>query len=159
MAALARIGTKGFWFFDGTGRMFQCMTLNTTWPIQESKSDFFMTARVLLVADHSVMQEGLRVLLGREDDIKVVGVAGDGRTAVEMAPDHFEKTKSSISEGQYQTFAHRLAPGWLLSSWAKGIPDYSGTVGRGVPAGTSGFHGRLNQGACNPSGQVMHPGT
>ena len=43
-----------------------------------------MTARVLLVADHSVMQEGLRVLLGREDDIKVVGVAGDGRTAVEM---------------------------------------------------------------------------
>ena len=72
------------------------MTLNTTWPIQESKSDFFMTARVLLVADHSVMQEGLRVLLGREDDIKVVGVAGDGRTAVEMAPDHFERQKAAF---------------------------------------------------------------
>lgn len=43
-----------------------------------------MTIRVLVVDDHSVVREGLRVLLGTLD-IAVVGVAEDGRSAVREA--------------------------------------------------------------------------
>jgi two-component system, NarL family, response regulator NreC len=38
--------------------------------------------RVVLVDDHAVVRSGLRLLLDAEDDIEVVGEAGDGRNAV-----------------------------------------------------------------------------
>ena len=38
---------------------------------------------VLLVEDHTVVREGLRALLTAEDDIEVVGEAGNGREAVQ----------------------------------------------------------------------------
>jgi len=41
--------------------------------------------RVLLADDHSVMREGLRQLLEMEPDIRIVGEAADGETAVELA--------------------------------------------------------------------------
>lgn len=41
--------------------------------------------RVLLVDDHSVLRDGLRVLLELEDDIQVVGEAANGREAIEQA--------------------------------------------------------------------------
>ena len=39
----------------------------------------------LLVDDHTLIRQGVRVLLEAEDDIAVVGEAQDGRQAVEMA--------------------------------------------------------------------------
>jgi DNA-binding NarL/FixJ family response regulator len=41
-----------------------------------------MTIRVVLVDDHAVVRAGLRLLLESEDDIEVVGEAGDAREAV-----------------------------------------------------------------------------
>ena len=44
-----------------------------------------MRLRVLLVDDHTVVRQGLRRILEAGADIQVVGEAGDGRTAAEMA--------------------------------------------------------------------------
>lgn len=44
-----------------------------------------MNTRVLLVDDHEMMRDGLRLMLKRKPGIEVVGVAGDGQTAVELA--------------------------------------------------------------------------
>ncbi|MBU0513447.1 MAG: response regulator, partial [Proteobacteria bacterium] len=41
--------------------------------------------RVLVVDDHAVFRESLKVLLETRGDLRVVGLAGDGREAVEMA--------------------------------------------------------------------------
>ncbi len=44
--------------------------------------------KVLLVDDHSMLREGLRALLECEDDLRVVGEAGDGHAAVSQALAH-----------------------------------------------------------------------
>ncbi len=44
-----------------------------------------MTIRILLADDHVVMRNGLRLLLERQSNLKVVGEAADGRQAVELA--------------------------------------------------------------------------
>ena len=44
-----------------------------------------MSATVLLVDDHPVFRKGLRLLLEEEEDLSVVGEAGDGEAAVELA--------------------------------------------------------------------------
>jgi DNA-binding NarL/FixJ family response regulator len=41
--------------------------------------------RVLLVDDHTVVRQGLRRILETDDEIEIVGEAGDGRSAVDMA--------------------------------------------------------------------------
>jgi NarL family two-component system response regulator LiaR len=41
--------------------------------------------RVMIVDDHSVVREGLRMFLGRDPELSVVGEAEDGREAVECA--------------------------------------------------------------------------
>jgi two-component system response regulator NreC len=41
-----------------------------------------MAARVLIVDDHAVVRSGLKLLLAAEDEIEVVGEAGDAREAV-----------------------------------------------------------------------------
>ena len=41
-----------------------------------------MTINVFLADDHTVVRDGLRFLLEAQDDIRVVGVAGNGREAV-----------------------------------------------------------------------------
>jgi DNA-binding NarL/FixJ family response regulator len=43
------------------------------------------TLRVLLVDDHQVVREGLAALLGEQQDLEIVGQAGDGREAVDLA--------------------------------------------------------------------------
>jgi two-component system, NarL family, response regulator NreC len=44
-----------------------------------------MTIRVLIVDDHALVRTGLRLLLEREEDIEVVGEAGDGDAGVRAA--------------------------------------------------------------------------
>ncbi len=41
--------------------------------------------KVLLVDDHAILREGLRMLLGCQPDIEVIGEAGDGREALDKA--------------------------------------------------------------------------
>ena len=41
--------------------------------------------RLLLVDDHEIVREGLRTLLEQEDDLEVVGEAGDGEAALRLA--------------------------------------------------------------------------
>jgi DNA-binding NarL/FixJ family response regulator len=41
--------------------------------------------RILLADDHTIVRQGLRALLAEEDDLRVVGEAGDGRSALEAA--------------------------------------------------------------------------
>jgi DNA-binding NarL/FixJ family response regulator len=44
-----------------------------------------MSISILLADDHRVVREGLRALLERHDDLKVVGEAADGQEAVKLA--------------------------------------------------------------------------
>jgi NarL family two-component system response regulator LiaR len=44
-----------------------------------------MAIRVLIVDDHSVVREGLRMFLARDPDLEVVGEAADGVEAIEQA--------------------------------------------------------------------------
>lgn len=46
-----------------------------------------MTIRIVLADDHEIMREGLNALLNRCSRMEVVGLAGDGRTAVSLAKD------------------------------------------------------------------------
>ena len=41
--------------------------------------------RVLVVDDHAIVRDGIRALLGRAEDIEVVGEAGGGRDAIALA--------------------------------------------------------------------------
>ena len=43
--------------------------------------------RVLIVDDHAVVREGVRQLLNAQPDLEVVGEAGDGREALDLARD------------------------------------------------------------------------
>jgi len=44
-----------------------------------------METKVLLVDDHTILREGLRMVLDAQPQIKVIGEADDGRQAVELA--------------------------------------------------------------------------
>jgi DNA-binding NarL/FixJ family response regulator len=44
-----------------------------------------MVIRVLIVDDHSVVREGLRMFLARDSDLEVVGEAADGAEAIQQA--------------------------------------------------------------------------
>ncbi len=41
--------------------------------------------KVLLVDDHAIMRDGIRALLSLDDDIEIVGEAGEGKEAIEKA--------------------------------------------------------------------------
>jgi DNA-binding NarL/FixJ family response regulator len=47
--------------------------------------EFTMTIRLLLIDDHAVVREGLRMFLSLDPDLEVVGEAQDGRQGIEMA--------------------------------------------------------------------------
>lgn len=56
-----------------------------TRPPKRKAADEKRRIRVLLVDDHSVMRQGLAMLLGEESDIEVIGEAADGLDAIEAA--------------------------------------------------------------------------
>lgn len=43
-----------------------------------------MTIRIILADDHTIVREGIRSLLDKEDDIEIIAEATDGRAAVEL---------------------------------------------------------------------------
>jgi len=43
-----------------------------------------MNIRVLVADDHAIIREGLRVMLGNQPDMEVVGVAANGREAIQL---------------------------------------------------------------------------
>jgi DNA-binding NarL/FixJ family response regulator len=47
-----------------------------------------MSIKILLADDHKIMRAGLRSLLEKEHDMKVVAEASQGRTAVRLAREH-----------------------------------------------------------------------
>lgn len=47
-----------------------------------------MTIRVLIAEDHAVVRQGLRMFLGLDDEIEVVGETGNGLEAVRLAREH-----------------------------------------------------------------------
>jgi DNA-binding NarL/FixJ family response regulator len=47
-----------------------------------------VTIRVLVVDDQAMVREGLRMILDLQDDIEVVGEAGDGRGALQAVAEH-----------------------------------------------------------------------
>src|SRR5437870_13640314 len=53
------------------------------WPEREGGAA--MVIRVLIVDDHSVVREGLRMFLARDPDLEVVGEAPNGAKAIEQA--------------------------------------------------------------------------
>src|SRR5207249_3628040 len=54
-------------------------------PVIVGKGRAAMVIRVLIVDDHSVVREGLRMFLARDSDLEVVGEAADGAEAIEQA--------------------------------------------------------------------------
>jgi DNA-binding NarL/FixJ family response regulator len=60
------------------------MLTRFSWQILKEQEDF-MSIKILLVDDHRIMREGLRCLIEKESDLKVVAEAADGRTAVRLA--------------------------------------------------------------------------
>jgi NarL family two-component system response regulator LiaR len=51
-------------------------------------SDTMNKIRVMLVEDHTLVREGTRELLDREEDLQVVAEAGDGEEAVQLAAEY-----------------------------------------------------------------------
>jgi NarL family two-component system response regulator LiaR len=47
-----------------------------------------MTIRVLIVDDHSVVRQGLRMFLSLESELEVIAEAGDGQEAISLARKH-----------------------------------------------------------------------
>ncbi|HEX9384793.1 MAG TPA: response regulator transcription factor [Anaerolineales bacterium] len=47
-----------------------------------------MKIRVLVADDHAIIREGLRVMLGNQPDMEVVGTAANGREAVGLVDEH-----------------------------------------------------------------------
>lgn len=43
-----------------------------------------MTIRIVLIDDHAMLRDALRVMLAKEADIEVIGEAGDGQDALEL---------------------------------------------------------------------------
>ena len=48
-----------------------------------------MVTKILIADDHQIVRQGLRFLLEKESDLKVVAEAEDGRTTVRMARELF----------------------------------------------------------------------
>jgi DNA-binding NarL/FixJ family response regulator len=73
--------------------------------------------RVLLADDHAIVREGLRALLAREADLRVVGEAGDGREALRLAQEtHPDVAALDLS----MPLLNGLEAARQIAAWARG---------------------------------------
>jgi YesN/AraC family two-component response regulator len=98
-----------------------------------------MAVRVLICDDQTVVREGLAAILGTDPEIEVVGLAGNGREALELAPETqphvvLMDLKMPLMNGvkaTEQILAHQPEVGVLpAQGYAQGRPD-SGHQGGG----------------------------
>jgi DNA-binding NarL/FixJ family response regulator len=47
-----------------------------------------MKIRIVVADDHAIIREGLRVMLGNQPDMEVVGTAANGREAIQLVDEH-----------------------------------------------------------------------
>jgi DNA-binding NarL/FixJ family response regulator len=99
--------------------------------------------RVLIVDDHAIVRDGIRALLGRAEDIEVVGAAGSGRDAIGLArslsPDIILMDIAMPDLGGLEATLeiHKERPGSrviVLSQYSD--PEY---VRRALKSGASGY--------------------
>jgi len=99
--------------------------------------------RVLIVDDHAILRDGIRALLGRADDIDVVGEAGGGRDAIRIARAHspdvilMDIAMPDLGGLEATLEIHKERPDSkiiILSQY--GDPEY---VKRALKAGASGY--------------------
>jgi DNA-binding NarL/FixJ family response regulator len=95
--------------------------------------------RVLVVDDHAIVRDGIRALLGRSEDIEVVGEAGGGRDAIararELSPDVILMDIAMPDLGGLEaTLAIHKERLVILSQYAD--PEY---VKRALKSGASGY--------------------
>src|SRR2546430_17560569 len=57
-------------------------SLSLLWKRRCKRGETLMTIRVLIVDDHRMVREGLRVFLGHDPELVIVGEAADGVEAV-----------------------------------------------------------------------------
>jgi DNA-binding NarL/FixJ family response regulator len=96
--------------------------------------------RVLIADDHPVVRQGLRTFLDLQDDITVVGEAGDGAQAVELvgelSPDVLLDLKMPVMDGLGAL--ERLSGGATRIVVLTSVSDPS-DVGPAMRAGAAGF--------------------
>jgi two-component system, NarL family, response regulator LiaR len=62
------------------------MLFATRFPCREEVTG--MTVRIVIADDHDVVRQGLRMFLGLEPDLEIVGEARNGAEALELAKEH-----------------------------------------------------------------------
>jgi len=125
--------------------------MKTTPRPDSTKTAVTTTIRVLLVDDHTIMRDGLRLMLEQQPDLRVVGAAGDRRSAWECV----EKLKPEViimDIGLPDADGVELA-GEILMRWPTiHVIILSATadqehLGRAMEIGVSGYLLKLNASA------------
>jgi DNA-binding NarL/FixJ family response regulator len=99
--------------------------------------------RVFLADDHAVLREGLRMLVDSQDDMEVVGEAGDGRAAVksvtELLPDVavLDVSMPELNGLQATAFIKRCCPDAKILTLTRHTDD--GYLQQLLKAGVSGY--------------------
>lgn len=98
--------------------------------------------RVLLVDDHKLVRQGLRMLLQTEPDFEIVGEADDGRVVapvVELCPDVvlMDVVMPGVGGIEAAALLERVAPGAAVVMLS--LYDDAETRGRASAAGARGF--------------------
>ena len=75
-----------------------------------------MTIRILIVDDHSVVRQGLRMFLGLDPELEIIGEAGDGNQAIGLARD----LKPDVV---LMDISIPVIDGWRATTMLKGDPD------------------------------------
>ncbi len=99
--------------------------------------------RILIADDHAILREGVRALLATADDLEVIGEAGDGRAAIDLAqqlePDVILMDVAMPGLGGLEAtleIRRRVPRAKILVLSQYGEPEY---VRRFLKAGVSGY--------------------